>query len=262
MLLTRSGRASLVLLAAAAALGAAGYAAGADADGAEALQQAMREGHKAMPADPAKAEEAFVRALALAPDSPTAADGLAQARRLRIDAELQLLLREAQALMGAEDWTGALAAHKRMAALSPQGADLDAVEHLAKLVDLERQLDRYLSRPERLELPAGRRRASAMTADEDGVGVRIAGKIAALRKMLEAGGPARARLVLDVRHCESVRLAPGRDLGRVRGEVSIDAVPGRYQIIGLRSGHREFRSEVSLAPGASLRRKVVCNERI
>lgn len=231
----------------------------ADADG---FKQAMTEGHRALPEDPVKAEEWFRRALALSPNDPNALDGIAAAQRLRIDAELQGLRREMPQLLAAEDWVAALAAAEQMEALAPQSADDGLRLRLVHLVELEQGLDRYLQRPERLGIPAGRQRALSLVAAEGETGQRISDKIHRLQALLEQDGPPRAQLLLHVSLCQSVRLHPGRDLGAVRGEVALDVAPGDYQIIGVRRGYREARAQATLSPGETLRQAIVCNERI
>lgn len=226
------------------------------------FKQAMTEGHRALPEDPVRAEEWFRRALALSPDDPNALDGIAAAQRLRTDAELQGLRQEMPQLLAAEDWGGALVAAEQMEALAPQSADDDLRLRLAYLVELEQGLDRYLERPERLGIPAGRQRALSLVAAEGETGLRIADKIRRLQALLEQDGPPRARLLLQVSLCQSVRLHPGRDLGAVRGEVALDVAPGDYQIIGVRRGYREARAQAKLSPGETQRRAITCNERI
>jgi len=231
----------------------------ADAGG---FKRAMTEGHRVLSADPVQAEEWFRRALALSPNDPNALDGIAAAHQLRIDAQLQSLRQEMRQLMAAEDWGGALAAAEQMDALAPQSVDEGLRSRLAHLVELEEGLDRYLQRPERLGIPAGRQRALSLAAAEGETGRRIADKIRHLQTLLAQDGPPRAQLLLRVSLCQSVRLQPGRDLGALRGEVALDVAPGDYQIIGVRRGYREARAQATLAPGETLRQAIVCNERI
>ena len=228
----------------------------------DAFKQAMTEGHRALPDNPVQADEWFRRALALSPNDPNALDGIASAQRLRTDAELQGLRREMRQLLAVEDWGGALVAVEQMEALAPQSADDDLRLRLVNLVELERGLDRYLQRPERLGIPAGRQRALSLVAAEGEMGQRIFDKIDRLRALLEQDGPPRAQLLLHVSLCQSVRLQPGRDLGAVRGEVALDVAPGDYHIIGVRRGYREARAQATLSPGETLRQAIVCDERI
>lgn len=228
----------------------------------DAFRKAMSEGHQALPDDPNAAAENFAQALALIPDDPSALDGAAMAERLLADATLQGLRVELEASMAAADWTAALSLMDRMDALTPQAADADGRKRLEQLVAFEAALDRLLKRPERLEIPAGKRGARELLAAQVDGGERVSGKLERLRALLERGPPSRARLLLSSGRCRSVRMRPGGELGAVRGEAAFDVAPGEYVVIGLRPGHRESRATVRLEPGGTAHVAIDCDERI
>lgn len=224
-----------------------------------AFRRAISEGFKALDAgNPVAAEAAFGRALALSPDNPAAQDGMKEAKRQVTAMRAQEVKKALQEHLEYEDFARAKQALDELETLS-QSAAAPFREPVLGALEAERGLDRYLTAPRRLETPAGRDLAQALVADETNYGGRIATKRLELQALL-AKRTAFAKLVLNVRGCRSVRLKPGREVGAKR-ITQLEVRPGTYQVVGTRPGFRDFRQQISLAPGDERAMEVRCHER-
>lgn len=224
-----------------------------------AFRQAMSEGFMALDAgNPMAAEAAFGRALALSPRDPAAQDGMKEAKRQVTAMRAQEVEKALQEHLEYEEFARAKQALEELETLSPSAAT-PYREPVLGALEAERGLDRYLTAPRRLETPAGRDMAQALVADETDYGGRIATKRLELQALL-AERTTFAKLVLNVRGCRSVRLKPGREVGAKR-ITRLEVRPGAYQVIGTRPGYRDFRQQISLAPGEERAMEVSCRER-
>ncbi len=211
-----------------------------------------------------EAEAAFTEALRADPASAAARDALEDLRRRRAGAELAAHRDRLQGQVELENWAEALALLERMRELDPDDAatavELSRVGHLA---DVERRIDGYLSRPQRLSAKGVRDRVTALlhtTADADVYGARIMGK---RERLLQSLATWTTPVELTIRSDDrtEVRIRPGRVLGRFR-ERRLEVFPGDYVLSGRRVGYREVSLQVAVAPGAdAVSFEVVCHER-
>ena len=224
-----------------------------------AFRRAVSEGFAALDAgNPTAAEVAFRRALALSPNNPVAQDGMKEAKRQVAVIRAQEVEKALLEHLEYEEFGRAKEALEELETLS-QSAAAPFRERVLGALEAERNLDRYLTAPRRLETPAGRNLAQALVADETDYGGRIATKRLELQALL-GERTAFAKLVLNVHGCRSVRIRPGREVGAKR-ITRLEMRPGAYEVIGTRPGYWDFKQQVSLAPGDERAMEVRCQER-
>lgn len=226
----------------------------------------MAEGFAALNAgDPEQAKARFLKAKALQPDAPEAADALAQAESRRRTARIEALQRQALAAERREEWAAALAAYEEALAIEPalrfaqQGRER-AAAHLA----WERRIAFFATQPSVLD-------SNAQLADAIG-----------LLRELEAAPPESARLRAAADHLAAlvksaqtpVRVLIESDqqtevavyrvgrLGRFAAR-ELNLRPGTYTVVGSRDGYRDERLELVVRPGPEpIRVAVYCKVKV
>ena len=174
-------------------------------------------------------------------------------------------LAEAEQAAVRDDWEAALRAFEEAGAIEPahDGA-VKGSELAARIVTVQRAVDGFLARPERLGSPevagAARetlREAKAMVS----LSARLKTGAEALEQAIEAG-----RTPVPVRILSDGRTEIGiRGVGRVgrTGERTIELRPGDYVFEGKRPGYRSklVRVAVTAGGGAPVEVRIVCDER-
>ena len=212
----------------------------------------------------AEAERAFGDALALNPSAQSAQEALADVRRRQADATLAGLAVQLEGLLQAENWAAAQTLLETMQAQAPnQAGTAQTLARVTHLAETERRIDSHLAKPAETSGKAAReaiRALLAATRDSQAYGARIAAKRALLERQLALWtSPMRLRLRSD--GLTEVRIAPGRALGKFR-ERELRVFPGRYVLRGHRSGFREVRMELNIAPTTpALTVEIRCHER-
>ena len=212
----------------------------------------------------AEAERAFGDALALKPNAQAAQEALADVRRRQADAALAGLAEQLEGLLEAENWAAAQTLLEAMQAQAPDRAGTaQTLARVTRLAETERRIDGHLAKPAETSGKAAReaiRALLAATRDSQAQGARIAAKRALLERQLTLWtSPMRLRLRSD--GLTEVRIAPGRALGKFR-ERELRVFPGRYVLRGHRSGFREVRMELDIAPATpALTVEIRCHER-
>jgi hypothetical protein len=244
-------RAALALDPATAAA-SAGLARVAARERGSAFAAAMAEGQKALAAGNRNAAAtAFRRAAAIEPGAPGVQDALQQLGGLDRSATIAHLKAEAEAAERDERWADALKAFD--AALADDSTLVFAQQGRARALPraaLDDRLEGFLRKPERLYASEGRAAARAAVADARATGTPgpvLGRQIDTLTQALVAAEtPLRLPLASD-NLTEVVVYRVGR-LGTF-GQRQLELLPGRYTIVGKRTGYRDVRREVLLAPG-------------
>lgn len=232
----------------------------------EEFRRVMSEGFAALTAgDHLRAQTRFLEAKALRPEAPGVAEALSQAesrlRTARIDAARQ----RAMAAEQREDWSGALAAYEEALSLEPalQFAQ-QGKERTAALVDLERRIAAFLSRPGLLDSDSQLEKAERLLQEVPAaapLGARLNAEADKLGGLVQtAKTPVRVMITSDALTEVSVYRV-GR-LGRfVERELTLR--PGRYTVVGSRDGYRDERRELVVTPGPDpIRVTILCKVKV
>ncbi len=211
------------------------------------------------------ARAAFGQALALRPGSREARDALAALDEGQTASAINLLEARARAAEGAERWDEALAAWREAAQLEPTlESAREGIVRATPRAELQREIDGLVAKPERLWDPAGRAEARRLLAAAAATGnprERLAAAARELGRLADAAAsPVRLRLESD--GLTEVVIYRVGQYGTFSTR-DVELLPGRYTVVGTRTGYRDVRREVVLPPGAPPEAVVVrCEEPI
>ena len=174
-------------------------------------------------------------------------------------------LAAAEQAAGRDDWEAALAAFEAARAIEPtHDAAVSGSGLATRVVQAQRAVDEFLSRPERLGAPrvadAARdalRRAAALTA----LSPRLTNGAAGLERAIEAARTPVPVLIVSDEETE-IGIRGIGTVGRVR-ERTIDLLPGQYVFEGKRRGYRSKLVDVVVQANldAPVEVRIVCDER-
>lgn len=211
------------------------------------------------------ARDQLERAASLRPGAVEPAAALQQLASLEVDRRLQAAVLAAGNAEREEDWAEAQRRWREAATLQPS---LEAAREGVRRSDQRRALadrfDALLGDPERLWTPAGRSEAVKLLA-EAGKSPAPRQKLSVLasdlsKKLDAAERPIRVTLQSDGL-TDVVVYRVGR-LGAFQSR-DVEVVPGRYSVVGTRSGFRDVRVELEVRPGEGVSPLVVrCEEPI
>jgi hypothetical protein len=211
------------------------------------------------------ARAAFNQALALRPGSREARDAIAALDQGQRASALELLTARARAAEAEERWDEALEAWREAASLeSTLESARDGLARSTPRAELQRRIDALNAKPEQLWDPAGRAEARSLIATAASTGnprERLAASARELERIAKAAElPVRLRLESD----GQTQIAIYR-VGQYGSFATrdVELLPGRYTVVGTRTGYRDVRREVVLPPGAGSAAVVVrCEEPI
>jgi hypothetical protein len=211
------------------------------------------------------ARAAFNQALALRPGSREARDAIAALEQGQRASALELLTARAQAAEREERWDEALEAWREAAGLEPTlESARDGLARATPRAELQRRVDALNAQPERLWDPAGRAEARSLIETAATTGnprERLAASVRELERLAKAAElPVRLRLESD----GQTQVAIYR-VGQYGSFASrdVELLPGRYTVVGTRTGYRDVRREIVLPPGTGTAAVVVrCEEPI
>ena len=211
------------------------------------------------------ARTAFNQALAARPGSREATDAVAGLDRGQRASSLRLLEARARTAESDERWDEALTAWREAAGLEPTLES--AREGLARATpraELQRRIDTLNASPERLWNAEGRAEARGLVAAAAAAGnprERLAASAARLEELARSSqSPIRLRLESDGQTQVVIYRVGQYGTFATR---DVELLPGRYTVVGTRSGFRDVRHEVVLPPGAASALVVVrCEEPI
>jgi tetratricopeptide (TPR) repeat protein len=211
------------------------------------------------------ARAAFNQALALRPGSREAQDAIALIDQGERASALEVLVARARAAEGEERWEEALTAWREAAGLEPTlESARDGLARATPRAELQRRIDALNAKPERLWDPAGRAEAKSLLATAATTGNPRERLAAAARELERLAAAAELPVPLRLESDGQTQVAIYR-VGQY-GAFStreVKLLPGRYTVVGTRTGYRDVRREVVLPPGAAAAAVVVrCEEPI
>ena len=211
------------------------------------------------------ARAAFQQALALRPDSREARDALASLDQGQRVSALQLLEARAASAESDERWDEALVAWREAAGLEPGLASArEGIARSTARAELQQRIDALMQHQERLWDPAGRgeaRAVLAMAAEAGNPRQHLAASARDLERLAAAAEkPVRLRLESD--GLTSIAIYRIGQYGTF-SQREVELLPGRYTVVGTRTGFRDVRREVVLMPDSAPSAVVVkCEETI
>jgi tetratricopeptide (TPR) repeat protein len=211
------------------------------------------------------ARSAFQQALAVRPGSREAQEAMAALDRGQRASAVALLEARARSAESDERWDEAVATWQEAAGLEPKLES--AREGLARATpraELQRRIDALNSKPERLWNAEGRAEARGLVAAAAAAGnprEKLAAAAAQLDALAAAAqSPISLRLESD--GLTQVMIYRVGQYGSFATR-EVQLLPGRYTVVGTRTGFRDVRREVVLPPGAPAAAVVVrCEEPI
>ena len=212
-----------------------------------------------------EARAAFNQALALRPGSREAKDAIAALDQGQRASALTLLEARARTAESAERWDEALAAWREAGTLEPSlESARDGLARSTPRAELQRRIDALNANPERMWLPEGRAEARSLIATAAAAGnprERLAASARQLERLAAAAqSPVRLRLESD--GVTQVVIYRVGQYGTFSTR-DVELLPGRYTVVGTRSGFRDVRREVVLPPGVAPTAVIVrCEEPI
>ena len=212
-----------------------------------------------------EARAAFNQALALRPGSREAKDAIAALDQGQRASALTLLEARARTAESAERWDEALAAWREAGTLEPSlESARDGLARSTPRAELQRRIDALNANPERMWVPEGRAEARSLIATAAAAGnprERLAASARQLERLAAAAqSPVRLRLESD--GVTQVVIYRVGQYGTFSTR-DVELLPGRYTVVGTRSGFRDVRREVVLPPGVAPTAVIVrCEEPI
>ena len=199
-----------------------------------------------------EARAAFNQALGLRPGAREARDAIAALDQGQKASALELLEARALGAEGDERWDEALAAWREAAKLEPTlESAREGIARATPRAELQRRIDALTSQPEKLWDPAGRAEARTLIATAAGAGnprERLAAAAAELDRLAKAAeSPVHLRLESD--GLTQVVIYRVGQYGAFDSR-EVELLPGRYTVVGTRTGYRDVRRELVLPPGS------------
>lgn len=197
------------------------------------------------------ARAALERARALRPNAPEVVAGFAELNSSQAGQQLASVKSGAEALEVQERWADALAEYQRVLAadasleFARQGRD-----RVAPRAELAARLQGLIDQPSRLASPEVRVEADRLLTRARGVagaGPVLRSQISRLELALPAWDQP-VKLLLESDGQTAVTIQRVAEYGGFERR-EIELKPGRYTLIGTRSGFRDVRREVVVAPG-------------
>jgi tetratricopeptide (TPR) repeat protein len=219
----------------------------------DAYSTAMAQGLAALARkDYVGARGAFESAGRLRPGAPEVAEGLRQVEQAGRTRDIAATLARARQAEQEERWSAALATYRD--ALKADATLIEGqqgAERSEPRAMLDAQLQSFVDSPERLFSQDGRGIARSVLARATQVpqpGPRLAGQIGRVSQLLkQAETPIRVAFTSD--NATDVQIYRVGKLGLFEHR-DFELMPGRYTVVGTRSGYRDVRKEISLLPGA------------
>jgi len=211
------------------------------------------------------ARASFKQALALRPDSQEARDAIAALDQGERASALRVLEARARTAESDERWDEALVAWREAASLEASlESAREGISRATPRAELQRRIAALLRGPERLWDPEGRAEARNLLATATAAGNPRQRLAAAARELerLAAAAQLPVRLRLESDGLTQVVIYRVGQYGAFSTR-DVDLLPGRYTVVGTRTGYRDVRREVVLPPGAAAAAVVVrCEEPI
>jgi tetratricopeptide (TPR) repeat protein len=198
-----------------------------------------------------EAEKALADASALHPSDAAVTDARQRLAQARQQSRLNSLRQQATKQVQAENWQAASNVYRKVLAIDASaGFARSGLEKADARLELNRQFDHYLTKPERLYAaqPLANARAllaaaSSAPADEP----KLAKKMTDLQRLVTlAGTPVAVSLLSDGE--TDIAIYHVGQLGAFTRQ-QLELLPGTYTVVGSRSGYRDVRKQLSVSPG-------------
>jgi len=231
-----------------------------------AFQQAMSQALQALSADRLSATgKALQQAERIRPGDPSVRDLKQQLARRRLAVQLDSLRQESVQLEQAERWPEALKSCEKALSLDAHASFAAACkERVSRRIDLDKQLQGFLTRPERLFEDAPLESARQLIAFANTVeprGPRLAGQIKRLTGLI-AEAEAEVEVVIKSDGLTEISIYHVGRLGSFH-EKRLVLRTGDYTVTGNRNGYRDTRKTWKVRPGSgALVFTLVCEEPI
>lgn len=230
------------------------------------FDQRMSEGLDALVVgDYLAARAAFRMAQRLMPESPEPADGLLQVdQQLRLS-DINVLEQEALSLERDEHWEAVATTYEEILKVDGNlSFAIDGLAHAREMTALHKQLDEYVSDPDKLSDPGVMQKATLLVVDitrMSDIGTRLAAQRDELSRLLKrAVTPVPVALVSD--NLTDVSVYKVGNLGNFTTR-ELALRPGTYVAVGIRPGYRDVRLEFRVAPEIDMQPVIVrCEEQI
>jgi len=200
------------------------------------------------------AAAALERAAQTGVDATVVEDARQRLAAARLRAALDELRRSASGAAKAENWSDAIASYRRALALQPGSVFASAgLAHATARQAVNEQVDHYLAAPQRLYSPQplanARQLLNGLDTPPDSE-PRLAAKLSRLERLLTLAEMPMPVLLLSDGETDVVIHHVG-SLGRFR-QHQLELTPGRYTIVGSRTGYRDVRHVIDVIPGGRL----------
>lgn len=232
----------------------------------QAFRQAMSQALHALSANRlSAAAKALQQAEALRPNDPAVSDLKRQLKSRRLAVQLDSLRREATSYEQAERWSEALKSCEKALTLDARASFATACkERVSRRIELDTQLQDFLSRPERLfedgPLKVARQ-VLAYARSIDSPGPRLAGQIERLGELITEAETDVEVVIKSDGQTEISIYHVGR-LGQFL-EKRLVLRTGNYTATGSRNGYRDTRQIFKVRPGSgTLVFTLLCEEPI
>ncbi|MCP5090423.1 MAG: hypothetical protein GY949_05840, partial [Gammaproteobacteria bacterium] len=215
------------------------------------FDQRMSEGLDALVAgDYFAARAAFRMAERLMPESPEPADGLLQVDQQMRLTDINVLEQEALSLERDEHWEAVATTYEAILKVdSNLSFAIEGLAHANDMTALHKQLDEYVSDPDKLSNPNVMQKATLLVVDitrMPEIGTRLAAQRDELSRLLKrAVTPVPVALVSD--NLTDVSVYKVGNLGNFTTR-ELALRPGTYVAVGIRPGYRDVRLEFRVAP--------------
>ncbi len=200
---------------------------------------------------PGEAGEALRRAAQIHPDAPVIADLRKRLATAGKQASLASLRKKSQQYVNAEDWPAAAKLYRKALAIEPRNSFASAgLVQAQDRTRLHQQLDHYLADPLRVYSAQPLANAERLLANNTGVPAsepKLRNKIAKLQALVQSAKQP-LEVVLHSDGQTAVTIYHLRRLGAFTEE-RLSLLPGKYTVVGSRSGYRDVRQVFTVLPG-------------
>ena len=231
-----------------------------------AFQQSMSQALQALTAGRLlAATKALQQAEALRPGDPAVSDLKQQLKSRRLETQLDSLRQEAASFEQAERWPEALKSCEKALALNARASFATACkERVSRRIDLDKQLQGFLSHPERLFEEGPRNVARQILVFASSIeprGTRLSGQIERLGELITEA-EAEVEVVIKSDGLTEVSIYHVGHLGHFL-EKRLVLRTGDYTATGSRNGYRDTRQIFKVRPGSgTLVYTLLCEEPI
>jgi tetratricopeptide (TPR) repeat protein len=202
---------------------------------------------------PEAARAALDAARRIRPSDPEIARATAQLSAMDAATQLAIALSQAHAAEGSEHWQEAVTHYQHALSLDPTLVDArHAMEVATDRARLGRELEQIIAHPERTFSDAvyAAARASLQQGQSIAVpGALLSHQLSQVAELLDqAATPISVTLRSD--NLTSITVYRVGELGNFT-QRALQLKPGRYIVVGTRSGYRDVRRELNVSPGTA-----------